>query len=65
MQQAFQKGLLVLSTHNITTAFNERIINKASMIYGEVFKEMNDAIKNESLAQELKVKPLKPLFRIR
>ena len=65
MQQAFQKGLLVLSTHNITTAFNERIINKASMIYGEVFEEMNDAIKNESLTQELKVKPLKPLFRIR
>jgi glutamate-1-semialdehyde 2,1-aminomutase len=65
MQQAFQKGLLVLSTHNITTAFNERIINKASMIYGEVFEEMNDAIKSESLTQKLKVKPLKPLFRVR
>jgi glutamate-1-semialdehyde 2,1-aminomutase len=65
MQQAFQKGLLVLSTHNITTAFNERIINKTSIIYSEVFAEMNDAIKNESLTQKLKVKPLKPLFRIR
>jgi glutamate-1-semialdehyde 2,1-aminomutase len=65
MQQAFQKGLLVLSTHNITTAFNEGIIDKASMIYGEVFEEMNDAIKNDALTQELKVKPLKPLFRVR
>ena len=65
MQQAFQRGLLVLSTHNITTAFTESVIDKTSSIYYEVFEDMNDAIKNESLAQELKVKPLKPLFRIR
>lgn len=65
MQQAFQRGLLVLSTHNITTAFTESVIDKTSSIYYEVFEDMNDAIKNESLTQKLKVKPLKPLFRVR
>jgi glutamate-1-semialdehyde 2,1-aminomutase len=65
MQQAFQKGLLVLSTHNITTAFNESIIKRTLKIYSEVFAEMNHAIKTESLTQKLRVKPLKPLFRIR
>jgi glutamate-1-semialdehyde 2,1-aminomutase len=65
MQQTFQKGLLVLSTHNITTAFNKLVIDKTSMIYGEVFAEMKDAIDNGSLAEKLRVKPLKPLFRVR
>ena len=65
MQQTFQKGLLVLSTHNITTAFNKLVIDKTSMIYGEVFAEMKDAIDNGTLAEKLKVKPLKPLFRVR
>jgi glutamate-1-semialdehyde 2,1-aminomutase len=65
MQEAFLKGLLVLSTHNITTAFNERIIDRTSKIYSEVFADMHDAIESGSLTQKLKVEPLKPLFRLR
>ena len=65
MQQAFRKGLLVLGTHNVTTAFNERIIEKTSGIYSEVFSDLSQAIMNNSLREQLSVEPLKPLFRIR
>jgi len=65
MQQTFRKGLLVLSTHNVTIAFNKRVIARAADIYNEVFCELNSAIMNESLRKELQVEPLKPLFRVR
>ena len=58
MQQAFQRGLLVLSTHNITTAFTESVIDKTSSIYCEVFEDMNDAIKNESLTLNVSLIPI-------
>lgn len=65
MQQAFQEGLLVLSTHNVTTAFDERIISKTVGIYEKVFSDLNRVITQKSLREELKIEPLKPLFRIR
>ena len=65
MQQAFQNGLLVLSTHNVTTAHDSRVIERAAHIYGKVFASLGNAIRNDSLRQELKVEPLRPLFRVR
>lgn len=65
MQQAFQNGLLVLSTHNVTTAFDSIIIERAASAYGKIFASLGSAIKNDSLRQELEVEPLKPLFRVR
>jgi glutamate-1-semialdehyde 2,1-aminomutase len=65
MQQAFQNGLLVLSTHNVTTAFDSIIIERAASAYGKIFASLGSAIKNDSLRQELVVEPLKPLFRVR
>ena len=65
MQQAFQNGLLVLSTHNVTTAFDSIIIERAASAYGKIFASLESAINNDSLRQELEVEPLKPLFRVR
>lgn len=65
MQQSFQKGLLVLSTHNVTTAFSARIIDRTVNIYQEVFADLSRVIDENSLRQELKVEPLVPLFRVR
>ncbi len=65
MQQSFQKGLLVLSTHNITTAFSAQIIDKTIIIYGAVLADLTRVINEGCLRQELKVEPLKPLFRVR
>lgn len=65
MQKAFEKGLLVLSTHNVTTSFDSVIIKKIADIYSEVLNELKRAIVTKTLRQELKVTPLKPLFRVR
>ena len=65
MQEVFKRGLLVLSTHNVTLAHKPRVINKISGIYNEVFNKLNQALSNETLREELKATPLKPLFKVR
>jgi hypothetical protein len=65
MQVAFRKGLLVLSTHNVTTATNSQVIKKIEGIYNEVFAELARVINDNSLKEKLKVAPLMPLFTVR
>jgi glutamate-1-semialdehyde 2,1-aminomutase len=65
LQQAFNEGLLVLSTHNVNLAINNRKIDQISKIYGKVFNDLRRVLENNSLREELKAEPLKPLFRVR
>jgi glutamate-1-semialdehyde 2,1-aminomutase len=65
MQQAFQRGLLVLSTHNVTTSFTTSILRRTADIYGDVLTDLSRVIRGSSLRQELLVEPLTPLFRVR
>ena len=65
MQEVFKRGLLVLSTHNITLAHQPRVISKITDIYSEVFGTLKHAIDNRTLQEELDVEPLAPLFKIR
>jgi len=65
MQEAFERGLLVLSTHNVTLAHTPKVIKKISGIYDEIFWKLNRAIGDSTLREDLKITPLKPLFTIR
>jgi glutamate-1-semialdehyde aminotransferase len=65
MQQIFQRGVLVLSTHNITLAHTPRVITKIADIYSQVFGQLHRVLESQTLRQELKVVPLKPLFKVR
>lgn len=65
MQEVFKRGLLVLSTHNVSLAHKQKIVTKISEIYQEVFYELAQVLREKKLAKELKVDPLKPLFKIR
>ncbi len=65
MQLVFERGLLVLGTHNVTLAHKQRVVNHVAEIYYEVFKIMNKTIEDGSLSSQLKVEPLKPLFKVR
>jgi glutamate-1-semialdehyde 2,1-aminomutase len=65
MQQAFQRGLLVLSTHNVTTSFTTSTLRRTADIYWDVLTDLRRVINGSSLRQELLVKPLTPLFRVR
>jgi len=65
MQLIFERGLLVLGTHNVTLAHKQKVVKKISEIYFEVFGTMKDKIEKGALRSELKVEPLKPLFQVR
>ena len=65
MQEVFKRGLLVLSTHNITLAHQPRVISKIVDIYSEVFGKLNSAISDGTLREQLDVEPLAPLFKVR
>lgn len=65
MQLIFDRGLLLLGTHNVTLAHKRKVVKTVSEIYSEVFSIMKDKIDKGTLRNELKVEPLKPLFRVR
>jgi glutamate-1-semialdehyde 2,1-aminomutase len=65
MQRAFQNGLLILATHNVTTAFDSKIIKKTVHLYSNTLKDLSYAIENRTLTQDLEVVPLVPLFQVR
>jgi glutamate-1-semialdehyde 2,1-aminomutase len=65
MQEVFDKGLLVLSTHNVTLAHTPKILKQIAERYDFVFEKLNKALKGEKLREELRVSPLKSLFKVR
>ena len=65
MQEIFKRGVLVLSTHNITLAHTPKINSAIAAAYNEVFSELNRVLKSQTLREELTVEPLKPLFKVR
>ncbi len=65
MQEMFANGVLVLNTHNVTLAMDERILSKISLAYEKTFNVLSNAINNNTLEDLLLVEPAKPLFRIR
>jgi glutamate-1-semialdehyde 2,1-aminomutase len=65
MQLVFERGLLVLGTHNTTLAHTPRIQKKILDVYSEVFGEVRKSISEGTLRKKLKVSPLEPLFKVR
>lgn len=65
MQEIFQRGVLVLNTHNVTTAFKEKEINFVLDAYGEVLSDLAERMHDGNLRAALKSEPMKPLFNVR
>jgi glutamate-1-semialdehyde 2,1-aminomutase len=65
MQLVFERGLLVLGTHNTTLAHTPRIQDKILDVYSEVLGEVRKSISDGTLRKKLKVNPLEPLFKVR
>ena len=65
MQEMFARGILVLGTHNVNLALNEKNVKDILNVYNEVLGKMSNLISAGNLENHLKVKPLEPLFKIR
>ena len=65
MQEIFKRGLLVLGTHNISLSFGAKEEKSVLKTYDEVLGLITKGINSGTLADDLLVPPLKPLFRLR
>jgi glutamate-1-semialdehyde 2,1-aminomutase len=65
LQEMFARGILVLSTHNISYAHSEADIDQLLGVYGEVLPFVHRAAVDGCVEQHLKVRPLQPLFSVR
>ena len=65
MQQMFANGILVLNTHNLTTALTGSHLKTIQNVYRMIFEDLKFHINNGSLIENLKVSPNPPLFVLR
>jgi len=65
MQECFKEGILVLSTHNVTTAHTSKVITKIGQSYSAIFSRLKVNLEENTLKSRLEVEPLQPLFKVR
>jgi len=65
MQEMLKKGVLILSSHNVSLSFKKKHINKLLHAYDEVLGNISKSISDETIGKLLRTKPLEPLFKIR
>ena len=65
LQEMFRRGILVLSTNNITTTLSQKDISKILTAYAEVFGAISQAQESDSLDALLECQPIVPLFKVR
>jgi len=65
LQEMFKRGILVLSTNNITTTLSQKDISKILTTYAEVFEAISQALERDSLDALLGCQPIVPLFKVR
>lgn len=65
VQEMYKRGVLVLSTHNITLAHKSKQRSKLISVYSDVAGLLSKAINSGNLGRFLEVEPVKPLFKVR
>jgi glutamate-1-semialdehyde 2,1-aminomutase len=65
LQEIFQEGILVLNSHNVTTAHNKKIVTRVSEAYNKVFGNVREVLDKNILREQLKASALVPLFKVR
>lgn len=64
-QEMYKRGVLVLSSHNVTLAHKSKQRSQLIAVYNEVAGLLSKAINSGNLRRLLEVEPLKPLFKVR
>jgi glutamate-1-semialdehyde aminotransferase len=65
MQEMFQRGVLILNTHNVSLAFGKKEFKVVMKAYSATLKALSRAIEQRNLREQLLVRPLIPLFKVR
>lgn len=64
-QEMYKLGILIIATHNISLAIDERIVSKVLKSYELVLNQLKNSIEVGDLESRLLVAPLQPLFKVR
>lgn len=65
LQEMFKRGILMLSSHNLSFSHSKEDIDKLISVYREVLPLIKKSIDNGNLIEQLNCKPLQPLFQVR
>ena len=65
MQEMFNAGVLVLSSHNISLAHKSRVLRKLEVGYEIALSNLRKVMDAGNLRENLLVEPLEPLFKVR
>jgi glutamate-1-semialdehyde 2,1-aminomutase len=65
MQEMFQRGVLILNTHNVSLAFGKKDFKVILNAYSATLQAISQGIEQGNLRERLLVKPLVPLFKVR
>jgi glutamate-1-semialdehyde 2,1-aminomutase len=65
LQEMFSRGILILSTHNMSFAHSDADVAQLLAVYDKVLPVLKDAVDNRKMGQYLRCKPLEPLFKVR
>ncbi|MDA9282310.1 aminotransferase class III-fold pyridoxal phosphate-dependent enzyme [Pseudomonadales bacterium] len=65
LQEMFKRGVLILSSHNISYAHTSSDVTKLLAAYSETMDVIKDSVKNNCVRSSLACDPLKLLFKVR
>ncbi|MFM1757439.1 MAG: hypothetical protein RL193_16 [Actinomycetota bacterium] len=65
MQEIFQESVFVAATHNVSLAMDEEVQAIINSSYRSALQRVAKSVKQNSVKDDLKVPPLKPLFKVR
>jgi glutamate-1-semialdehyde 2,1-aminomutase len=65
LQEMFRQNILILNSHNVNYSMKQREIKKLLKAYKITLRNLAQGLTNENLRNQLKVKPLPPLFKLR
>jgi glutamate-1-semialdehyde aminotransferase len=65
LQEMFKRGILILSTHNISYAHSSSDVTKLLAAYSETMDIIKNSIRNNNVRDYLECEPLKLLFKVR
>jgi glutamate-1-semialdehyde aminotransferase len=65
LQEMFSRGILIITSHNVTLKHDKSALDKITKAYKEVLALIQKVEKENSYSDNLYVEPIEPLFKIR
>ena len=65
LQELLLRGVLVLNTHDVTTAFSNNDLDLVANAYAESLRIVGDGLASNDMLDRLHCEPIRPLFKVR